>query len=79
MAMFTEAKLSYIDKMNSVFATCCVLHNICEIFQENFDDELLSEADINIRADRMENGNYLVKDAENIINALVQYCQDVDV
>ena len=60
-----------IAKSTSVSATCCVLHNICEAFGENFDEEFIFEEDhpnINVAVNRN------IRDAEHVRDTLVQYC-----
>ena len=32
-----------IEKMNNVVTACCILHNICEIHQDEFNEEWLEE------------------------------------
>ena len=29
----------YIDNIPNVIAACCILHNICEVHQDSFDDD----------------------------------------
>ncbi len=68
-----------ITKMNSIVITCCVLQNICDIFKETFVPDLTVQRDHH--ADPITNVtvNRRIKDAEEIRNSLVQYCQDTDI
>ena len=70
-----------IDKMNNVVASCCILHNICEMFQEEFDPDLLQE--IGSVAEPIQHvvtmqENSSSRNGDAVRNALVQYCQDTD-
>ena len=71
-----------MEKMNSVVATCCMLHNICEICSEEFDPELLEEDVSCIPSAACQElslvGHVASQDANSIHDALVQYCQDAD-
>ena len=74
---------SDLARMNNVVAACCVLHNICETFKDDFDPELLrhtgdaGEENINRNNHEFNDANVVADDAESIRAALVQYCRDV--
>ena len=70
-----------IERINSVVATCCVLHNMCEIFNEEFDSDLLTESEATPSSSQGEtnNTNNNASSSENIGKALVLYCQQTDV
>ena len=68
-----------IDKMNNVVAACCILHNMCEMFKEEFDPDLLQEVGLavdQINHAAIEQDNGPLRNADEVRNALVQYCQD---
>ena len=71
-----------MEKMNSVVATWCLLHNICEICSDEFDPELLEENLSCIPAAACQElslvGYVASQGANSIHNALVQYCQEAD-
>ena len=70
-----------IERMNSVVATCCVLHNICEMFSEEFDPELLKETEDCIQPNvqgEANASNNAAKNSENIRKAFILYCQETD-
>ena len=71
-----------IEKMNNFVAACCTLHNLCEMFQEEFDPDLLQETGLIVDETQYagtvhENGS--TRNAYEVRNALVQYCQDTDI
>ena len=68
-----------LDKMNSVVATCCVLHNICEKFKENFHNELIVREALADNTSIGETQELSVGRSEDIRDAIVQYCQDNDI
>ena len=70
-----------IERINSVVATCCVLHNMCEIFNEEFDSDLLTKSEATPSSSQGEtnNTNNNASSSENIRKALVLYCQQTDV
>ena len=74
---------SDLARMNNIVAACCVLHNICETFKDDFDPELLrhtgdaGEENINRNNHEFNDANVVADDAESIRAALVQYCRDV--
>ena len=67
--------------MSNVVAACCVLHNTCENFQEDFDDHLLATTGATIEESWDENHTFnddsTENSGENVRAALVQYCKDV--
>ncbi len=68
--------------MNNVIAACCVLHNLCKIFQEDFDPDLLQETGLishQMQHPAAVRENATVRNGDAVRNALVQYCQDIDV
>ena len=67
-----------LDRMNSIVATCCVLHNICEIFHEEFDAQLIDESIVNIQPGTQEASAAVdvSTNTDSIREAFVQYCQD---
>ena len=68
--------------MNAIIATCCVLHNICQIFGEEFAPELLEETEVCIKPQVFQDASGVSdapsKDADMIREGIVQYCQDTD-
>ncbi len=68
-----------IERMNSVAATCFVLHNIYEMFSKEFDPELLKETEDCINAQGEVNAsNNAAKNSESIPKAFISYCQETD-
>ena len=71
-----------IERMNNIVATCCVLHNICEVFQEDFDPELLQETELaeEPRAQALNPAeNDASKNATDVRKALIEYCKDTNI
>lgn len=71
-----------IERMNNIVATCCVLHNICELFQEDFDPELLKETELaeEPRVQVLHRAeNDASKNATDVRKALIQYCKDTNI
>ena len=70
---------AYFEKVNSVVAACCTLHNICETFHDDFDADLSENVDRStesVFAGKTGLGNKTNRDAEPVRNAVAQYCQD---
>ena len=65
-----------IENVPNLVAACCVLHNICEIHKEAFDDDWLEEA----LAAQQQQSNLATHDDDSlsgpdiIRETLVQYC-----
>ena len=70
-----------IERISSVVATCCVLHNMCEIFNEEFDSDLLTKSEATPSSSQGEtnNTNNNASSSENIRKALVLSFQQTDV
>ena len=64
--------------MNSVVATCFVLHNICEVFKEEFDEALFFEGAFDNHANVLDIYES-IKDADTFRNTIIQYCPDVHI
>ena len=66
-----------VESMSSVVATCCVLHNICEIHNENFDEQLTPLEDL-----QMQPGQQAIdsgppsQDSNGIHAALIEYFRE---
>ena len=70
------------SKINDVVAACCTLHNICEAFDDAFNNELM--ANVNESADssvfdQEYTANENVDNGQAIRNALVRYFQTIDI
>ena len=63
----------HVNNVPVVVAACCVLHNICEVHSENFDNEWLDEGQT-----LQQPGNYNLhsdddEDASNVRDLFVEY------
>ena len=67
-----------IEKMNSIVVTCCVLHNICELFKEEFDTDLYEKESSIQQTGSNDSRSEPSQNANSIRNALIKYCKDVD-
>ena len=47
MAIAFETNDIRIDFMSTVVTSCCILHNVCEVHKDGFDEEWLDEVVIN--------------------------------
>ena len=66
-----------VESMSSVVATCCVLHNICEMHHDNFDEELIPLEDLKMQPTQQANDSGPPsQDSNGIREALIKYCRD---
>ena len=63
-----------IQQMNQIVTACCILHNICEINREKFDEALCSDQHEPSTATSITTSETQSARADEIRKALVEYC-----
>ena len=62
-----------IDNVIMVVGACCVLHNICEVHGDAFNDSWLTHSQEDLQSTSMDQGDTGSHQGSEIRNALVRY------
>ncbi len=68
-----------LDQMNAIISTCCVLHNICKVHKEKFDDELMHNDENHVRMGAGEERVIAKTRAEKIRETSIRYCNEHEI
>ena len=64
-----------VKNVPHVIAACCVLHNVCEIHGDSFNDEWLQEIDLMDQPDNATNMQIPSRAASDLRTTLMNYFQ----